>query len=158
MANKYIQFYVFWAVDILLAPQRRSSRFWFSLLRCFYTYLVKKMLYKSNFFLFALTLLSSWVFLLPWLLAWWSTIVKAIGKGRICVYRSLFQDNTKCKGLNHVVPLIMHSLPGSSGEIYEKERSWGGQHCKVMNKYRPQNLQYMVLQRSHFSTQNQANT
>lgn len=149
---------MFWAVDILLAPLGYSSRFWFSLLRCFYPYLAKKMLWKSNFFLFVLTLLSSWGLLLLWLLAWWSAIVRAMGKGRICVFRSLSQDNTKSKGSNQGLPLIMHSLPGSSGEIYEEERGWDGKHYKVVNKYKPQNLQYMLSQRSCFSTQNQANT
>lgn len=35
---------------------------------------------------------------------------------------SLSQDNTKSKGPNHGVLLIMHSLPGSSDETYGKER------------------------------------
>lgn len=53
---------------------------------------------------------------------------------------SLSQDNTKSKGPNHGVLLIMHSLPGSSDETYGKERGWDDKHDQVVNKYEQDNL------------------
>lgn len=71
----------------LMLPLGYSSRSWFSSLRCFCPCPVKKMLCKSFFFF--VTLLSSWGFLLLWLLAWRTVTVRAMGNGRICVFRSL---------------------------------------------------------------------
>lgn len=76
----------------------------------------------------------------------------------LCVQVSLSQDNTKSKGPNQGVHLIMHSLAGSSDIIYGEKRGSDGKRYKIVNKHKQENLQHMVSQRSHFSTQNQANT
>lgn len=54
------------------------------------------------------------------------------GKGGF-VCSGLSQGNSKSKGPNQDALHMIHSLPGSSGEIYGAER---GKHYNVVNKYK----------------------